>query len=238
MPALYLLHAKSHIQFPSLTSIQRISSWQRLCEIFSSAVSSYGVELLAHRATTKLKDCPCRVSAAVYYQLLSSPGHSLLHLNLRTRHTVITWTHLVWLMINSHYHHHHLRQLIFSVTVTILPKVLFNQPDLKSVFNGLLSLYIIDPFLTFSLLLTPHWHSVHNSLHTDIQSIIHSILTFSPSFTTYWHSVHLSIHTDIQSVIHSILTISLSFTICWHSVHHSFHTDIQSIIDSSLTFSP
>jgi hypothetical protein len=206
MPDLYLPHAKSHIQFPFLTSIQRISSWQRLCGIFSNAVCCYGVELLAHRATTKLKDSPCRMSAAVYYQLLSSPGHSLLHLNQRTRHTVITWTHLVWLMIHSHYRHHH--QLIFPLTVTVLHKVLINQPDLKSVINGLLSFYIIDPFLTFSPSFIPHWNSVHHSLHTDIQSIIHSILTFSPSFTTYWHSVHHSLYTGIQSIIHYILTFS------------------------------
>jgi len=88
-----------------------------VCEMFRNAASSLGVQLLAPRATTKLEDTPCRMSAVVYYQLLFLSGHSL-HLNLRTHHNLMTWTQLIWLMIHSHYHHHHHYHLLFSIAVT------------------------------------------------------------------------------------------------------------------------
>jgi len=64
-------------------------------------------------------------------------------------------------------------------------KVLIPQPDLKSVIKALLSFSIIDSSLTFSLLLTPHWHLIYYWLPTDLLSIIQSLLTFQQEAMKY-----------------------------------------------------
>jgi hypothetical protein len=61
----------------------------KICEVLSNAVSSYGVDLLAARLTTKLEDTTFRKSAAVYsvhYQLPTVPGRHLFQTFLRTLH--------------------------------------------------------------------------------------------------------------------------------------------------------
>ena len=118
MRALYLPLAKSHVQFQFLKSFQKISPSPKFREIFLNAVSCYGVELLATRSTTELEDTHCQMSAvvySVYYQLHSIRGLHLLHRNLRTRRTVMTWTHSVRIMIysNNHHKYHHHYQLLF-----------------------------------------------------------------------------------------------------------------------------
>ena len=117
---------QTHVQFPFLTSFQRISPSPRFCEIFRNAVSCYGVEMLATRPTTKLEDTPCRMSAVVYsiyYQLHFVSGDHLLHRSLRTRRTVRAWNHLVRLLIHYNYHHYDLHTPVFSVPVTVLFKI-------------------------------------------------------------------------------------------------------------------
>ena len=66
MHALKLPLLKSHVQFPVLTSFQKISPYPRLCEPFRNAVSCYSVELLAQGSTSKLEDTPYRISATLY----------------------------------------------------------------------------------------------------------------------------------------------------------------------------
>jgi hypothetical protein len=129
MYALYLPLAKSHVQFPFLISFQKISLSPWFCEILRNAVSCYGVELLATRPTTKLEETPCRMSAVVYlvyYQVPFIRGSHFLHRNLRSRRTVMTWTHLIRLMIHSNYHHIYHHHLVFSVTVAVLLKIFFH----------------------------------------------------------------------------------------------------------------
>jgi len=150
MRALYLPLAKSHVQFPLITSFQRKSTSSRLCDIFRKAVSCQVVDILASRPTIKLEDTPCRVSAAVYsiyYQLPSVSGDHLFHPNLRTHRTVLTWTQLVRLMMYYHYHHHYYYHSVFSLAVTELLKIFISAPDFNSIINAL---------LTFSLLFTPY----------------------------------------------------------------------------------
>ena len=154
MSALYLLLAKSHVQFTFLTSFQRISPSSMFCEILLNAVSCYGVELLATRPTTKLEDTPCRKSAVVYsehYQIPFIGARHLLHRNLRTRRTVMTWMHLVWLMIHCNYHHH----LVFSVAVSVTQDT-HSLTGFRSIINALMSLILIDSLMTFSPLLIPY----------------------------------------------------------------------------------
>ena len=129
MCALYLPLAKSHVQFPFLTIFKRISPNPRFCEILLNAVSCYVVELLGSRPTTKPEDAPCQISAvvcSVYYKLPYIRRRHLIHRNLRACRIVLTWTHLVRLMIDPNYlhiyHHHH--HLIFSVAVKIILKTL------------------------------------------------------------------------------------------------------------------
>jgi hypothetical protein len=43
-----------------------------------------------------------------YYQLRFICRDDRFHRNLWTRRTMMTWTLLVWLMIQHNYHHHHL----------------------------------------------------------------------------------------------------------------------------------
>jgi len=154
--ALYLPLAKSHVQFPLITSFQRISTSPWLCDIFRKAVSCQVVDFLATRPTIKLEDTPCRVSAAVYsiyYHLPSVSGEHLIHRNLKTRRTVLTWTHLVRLMMYYHYHYNYYYHLVFSLAVTELLKIFISPRDPNPIINAL---------LTFSLLLTSYWHPVYH----------------------------------------------------------------------------
>ena len=122
--ALYTFHlpnlmSNSHLLHRSKGSVQ--VPW--FCEILLNAVSCYGVELLAIRPNSKLEDTPCRISAvvySVYYQLLFIRGSHLLHRKLRSHRTVMAWTHLVWLMIYSNYHHNYHHHLVSPVTVAVL----------------------------------------------------------------------------------------------------------------------
>jgi hypothetical protein len=100
----------SNFQFPILTPLQSFSPSPRLCEIFRNAISCYGVELLATLATTILEDTPCRMCVAVYsvyYQPTSILGSHLPSLQLKARHTVMTDTHLIQLLVHSHYYYYY-----------------------------------------------------------------------------------------------------------------------------------
>ena len=129
MHALYLPLAKSHVQFSFLKTFKRISPIPRFCEILLNAVSCYGVELIASSPTTKPEDTPCQISAvvcSVHYKLPSIRRRHLIHRNLRACRTVLTWAHLVRLMIHSNYLHIYHHHLIFSVAVTIILKTLID----------------------------------------------------------------------------------------------------------------
>ena len=165
MRALYLPLAKPHVQFPFLTSFQRIRPSPMFCGILLNAVNCYGVELLATRPTTKLEDTPCRMSAVVYsiyYQLHFVSGDHLFHRNLRTRRTVLTWMHSVRLMVHYHYHHNYHHHLVFSLSVTELLKTFITSQDPNSIINALMSLSIIGSLMTFSISLTHYWHPVYH----------------------------------------------------------------------------
>jgi hypothetical protein len=174
----YLPRVKSHVQFPYLTSFQRISPRPKLCEMSSIAVSCYDVELLATHPRNKLEDTPYRMTAtaySVYYQLLSISG-DLLHRNLRVGPTTMTRKHVVRLMIHSDYDDNFYHRLVFLVTLTVLLKEFTPQPYLTSIINALLSMSIIDllPILEFII-----------EFFFDILSLIDSSLTYSHDEINY-----------------------------------------------------
>jgi hypothetical protein len=100
-----LLHSKEPATcpypepFPLLKLYQRISPGPRLFIVFCNMVIFYGEELLAPRPTPKLEDHPLSASATAYTMYSQLPsisgGRSSIH-NLRTRHAVVTGTHLSW----------------------------------------------------------------------------------------------------------------------------------------------
>jgi hypothetical protein len=91
---------KSHIHISSLGSfIQRISPGPRLFYDSSNKFIFCGEGLLAQRPILKLEDHRFSFSAAAYsiYSQLSSIAGGLSSIrNPRTRHAVVTGTHLVW----------------------------------------------------------------------------------------------------------------------------------------------
>ena len=123
MPALYLPLVKPHVQIQFLKSFQRISPSPNFREIFLNVVSCYGFELSATRSATELEDTTsrmCTLLYSVYYQLPSLCERDLLHRNLSSPRTLMTWMHLIWLMIHSSYHHNYHHHLVYSVAVTVL----------------------------------------------------------------------------------------------------------------------
>jgi hypothetical protein len=66
----------------------------------------------------------------------------------------LTWTHFVILMLLYNYHnsyHHHDHQLVFSLAVTVLLKILKHLPDPNPIIN-----------VCHCLLSTPYWHPFYH----------------------------------------------------------------------------
>jgi hypothetical protein len=80
----------------SLPQSQELKCPRLFC-LFRNIMIFYGEELLAPRPTPKLEDNPCRLSATAYSMYSKLPsitgGRSSIR-NLRTRHAVVTGTHL------------------------------------------------------------------------------------------------------------------------------------------------
>jgi hypothetical protein len=77
--------------------VPTIGSGPRLCRLYRNIIIFYGEELLAPRLTPKVEDPPCRLSAtaySMYSQLPSITGGRSSIRNLRTRHAVVTGSHL------------------------------------------------------------------------------------------------------------------------------------------------
>ena len=86
-------------RLPFLTSHRRPISSPRLCDKAGSIVNCYGGQLLASRPTPKMDDHP--LSAALHY--LFNTFAVTVHIkgccsirDRRTRHAVVTETHLSW----------------------------------------------------------------------------------------------------------------------------------------------
>jgi hypothetical protein len=153
-----------------------VFSWYQI-----NAVSCYCVQFISTLPSIKLEDTHFQMSAvvySVYYQLSFVRGRHPLHHNLRSRRTVMTWTHLILLMIHSNYHHNYHHHPVFSVTITVLLIIFISLPDLMSIINTLMSLSIIDcvPVFLYYLFLS------------GIQYFIDSLMTFSTLFIPHWNS--------------------------------------------------
>jgi hypothetical protein len=81
----------SQVHFPQLALYQQTSPSLRPCEMFRNMLGFYFEVLLALRPTPKLKD---HLSSAVRYCLSSVFAARSNFRNLRTRHAVVTGTHL------------------------------------------------------------------------------------------------------------------------------------------------
>jgi len=104
---------KIHLPFSLLRSYQSISPGPRLCLwIFRNKIRFHGEELLETRPTPKLEDHPLSAFRDCLYNIFPTTlhigGRSSIH-NLRTRHAVVTGTHL------SHGWHDDLRLIIAGI---------------------------------------------------------------------------------------------------------------------------
>ena len=97
-----LLCIKSHVLFPLLGSYQRINPGPRHMYPFRNNTSFYGDELLAPRLTPKLADHPLSSVHDCLFNIFAATLHiggcSSIR-NLRTSHTVVTGTHLSWIIL-------------------------------------------------------------------------------------------------------------------------------------------
>jgi hypothetical protein len=102
------LHAmyctKSHVSFPLPRSYQRIRPGRRHRCPFLNKATFYGEELLAPRPTPKLEDHSLSGVRDCLFNIFADThcfgGRSSVR-NLKTRHAVVTGTHLSWLPIAS-----------------------------------------------------------------------------------------------------------------------------------------
>jgi len=69
------------------------------CKMFCNIVSCYGEELLAPHPNPKLEDQPLSAVRDCLFNIFAATlhigGHSSIR-NLRTRHAVVTGTHITW----------------------------------------------------------------------------------------------------------------------------------------------
>jgi len=100
-PAPYFLKihlTKSYVHFPLLRSYQSFSPGPRLSVwMFRNSIRFYGEELLAPRPTPKLEDYPLSAVRDCLWNVFAATLHIAgrsSNRNLRTRHAVVTGTHL------------------------------------------------------------------------------------------------------------------------------------------------
>ena len=88
---------KSHVPLSLLRSYQNISPGSRQVFKLRNKASFYGEELSTPRPTPKLEDQPLSAVRGCSFNLFTSTLHIAGRTsirNLRTRHAVVTWTHL------------------------------------------------------------------------------------------------------------------------------------------------
>jgi hypothetical protein len=92
----------SHVPFPLLRLYQRIRPGPRQVYPFRKKSTFYDEELLAPRPTPKLEDRPLSAVRDCLFIILPptlhTEGGSSIR-NLRTRHAVVTGTHLSWIYV-------------------------------------------------------------------------------------------------------------------------------------------
>jgi len=90
---------ESHAPFPFLRSYQGTSSGPKHVCVFRNYDSFYGEELSAPRPTPKLNDHPLSAVRDCLFNIFATTlhiaGRSSIR-NFRTRHAVVTGTHLSW----------------------------------------------------------------------------------------------------------------------------------------------
>ena len=101
-PCLYIPFIENHfyycppiyMQVFHVASFHLVFSLLRPCEMFCNTITFYGKELLTSRPTSMLEDNPFSAVDGYLFTIPSiSVGRSSAH-NMRTRHAVVTETHL------------------------------------------------------------------------------------------------------------------------------------------------
>jgi len=83
-----------YMQFFHVVSFHLVSSLLRPCETFCNIVTFYGKELLASRPTCKLDETRFSAVHVYLFRIPSISGGRSSARNIRTRHDVVTVTHL------------------------------------------------------------------------------------------------------------------------------------------------